>query len=98
VPCITMFMLFVFRHYKIDMNAVEISLAVTLAVQSEITQVPVPRQLPDAIRERLNGPPLDEVEPWAREVLATYLHAWLKESKDIRPDFRQSFRRRVFLG
>jgi hypothetical protein len=51
-----------------------------------------------AIRERLNGSPLEELENWAYEILATYLIAWLRGSNPVEEDFRSNFRRRVFLG
>ncbi|RDL35985.1 uncharacterized protein BP5553_06597 [Venustampulla echinocandica] len=50
------------------------------------------------MRECLNGEPVDDVEPWACEILAVYLHAWLRAAKDLKGDFRGNFRRRVFLG
>jgi hypothetical protein len=51
-----------------------------------------------AIRERLNGSPLEELKDWAYEIAATYLIAWLRDSNTIEEDFRSKFRRRVFLG
>jgi hypothetical protein len=41
---------------------------------------------------------VNEVEPWACEVLALYFHAWLQEAKDFKEDFLNNFRRRVFLS
>jgi len=50
------------------------------------------------LRECLKGSQMEDIEPWACEILAVYLHAWLQESKDITEGFLENFRRRVFLG
>lgn len=52
-----------------------------------------------AVVERLTGSSASiDVEPWACEILAVYMHAWLSGSKHIEENFRGNFRRRVFLG
>lgn len=55
-------------------------------------------QLRAFLRECLKGSPMDEIEPWACDILATYLHAWLQEAHVIEEGFKDNFRRRVFLG
>ena len=50
------------------------------------------------LRKCLKGSQMNEVEPWACEVLALYFHAWLQEAKDFKEDFLNNFRRRVFLS
>jgi hypothetical protein len=96
-------MVFLFRLNQIEMHSVSIGVAArcSLALPGPIVEEPLhawESQYRAAIRERLNGEPIDEAPEWAMEILATYLHAWLMDSHPIKEDFRTVFRRRVFLG
>lgn len=107
-------MIVVLEGHNLKLANVEIALAARCATQyimpmgfsqsqhnnhiKELQQVEWEARFRAWVRECLNGEPTDEVEPWACEILATYLHAWLQEAKDIDGDFRENFRRRVFLG
>jgi hypothetical protein len=105
-------MFFVFNQNGLDIDSVGIGLAALCVVPyllSKTTVFTLPPEpgenksgfearLRAALRERLNGEPMEEHPSWAYEVLATFLHAWLMDSHPIREDFRTTFRRRVFLG
>ncbi|KAE9381791.1 hypothetical protein N431DRAFT_14076 [Stipitochalara longipes BDJ] len=99
-------MVFLFNLNRIDMRSVNIGLAAWCSTYYLESKGEVVSENPSAwrdqcriaIRERLNGKPMDDVPQWAREILATFLHAWLMNSHPLREDFRTIFRRRVFLG
>ena len=100
----------VFKQHNVDMRLVEIGLAAQCTSQylecfhgvfssmAAQTRDKFHENFRAATRERLNGSPSPEQEPWAYEILATYMHSWLKDSIPIEEDFRKNFRRRVFLG
>jgi hypothetical protein len=101
-------MVFLFHQKKIDMGHVGTGLAAWCAVRYLYPDVNTARLGEDfdewernfraAVRERLHGTPIDDPPKWAHEILATFLHAWLKDSHAIKDNFRTIFRRRVFLG
>jgi len=105
-------MKFVFRQRGIDFRSVEISLAAKCASHFVAPRFVLPSdskrdeeymgrwhsKFQAAMRERLNGSPIAGAELWAEDILATYIHAWLKESHHMGDDFLKNFRRRIFLG
>jgi hypothetical protein len=98
-------MVFLFKLNSIEMQSVNVSLAAWCPVHYLESRAAKPpedldawkRQCRAALRERLNGQPMDEVPEWALEVLATVLRGWLMDPHPIKEDFRTIFRRRVFL-
>lgn len=89
---------FAFSNKKVNMESLQIRLAARCAAEFLHSRRSVwAPHLEDALAERLNGSPLKETEPWALEILVTYLIAWLNFSVDIDDNFRVNFRRRVFL-
>jgi hypothetical protein len=104
-------MIYVFENHNLKLEDVEIGLAAYCATKFAVSRVNfVPYYNYQAttlqwevhfrgfLRQCLKGSPMNEVEPWACEVLALYLHAWLQEATDPKEDFLNNFRRRVFLG
>jgi hypothetical protein len=104
-------MIYVFENHSLKLEDVKIGLAAYFATkfalsiinfdpyfvdQARVLQWEV--QSKGFLRTCLKGSQVNEVEPWACEVLALYFHAWLQEAKDFKEDFLNNFRRRVFLS
>jgi hypothetical protein len=103
-------MMFVFSQHGMDLESVSIGLAAWCATTyfydesypKEMEQTnsasTISARFRAALRERLNGSPMEDLDDWAYEILTTYLIAWLRDSSTIEEGFRSRFRRRVFLG
>ncbi|RFU28650.1 hypothetical protein B7463_g7677, partial [Scytalidium lignicola] len=107
-------MIYVFENNNLSLEDVEIGLAACCAAEYAISKATPLVQFEETVRkellleyeqsvraslrECLKGSSMNEVPPWACKILATYLHAWLQEAKDIKKGFKHNFRRRVFLG
>jgi hypothetical protein len=102
-------MIVLFQHHKLRFESIQIGMAARCCTtyfaslskvkpESGTFEILPDKQFCAFIRERINAAPMDEPPFWAMEVLVTYLHAWLQGAHAVDDDFRQNFRRRVFLG